>query len=436
MRKFFSLKGIILLLIAALLAGCGANGDDAAGNETGSATGSSNEPVDLYLYSASGGSPEWFETNYGKYLKEEFPHINFNVYFPSDVTIQDYIASGEPVDIVFGSFTTIYQNLINLNLQTDISDEIKAHNIDLDKIDPAVIGLMRQLADGGIYGLPAFIGTSGLYYNKDIFDKFAVEYPTDDMTWDDVYDLAVKLTRSDGGEQYYGFANDNRNYIIYNQLSLDMVDPETLTAAFNTDDWARLIQTFARFMTIDGLDPNEATVAAFNTVGNVAMATNYTGCCGATPGDAVTNWDVVRIPDFPGRPNVGPQVVPNYWNMSSISQNREAAFEVIAYIVSEEFQTSLNSRGLATVLRDTDLHAQYGSELPFYNGKNVKALFPKPAAESSNVTEYHIEAAAEINNALNQVALEGIDVNTALRTAAERLNQTIQAAEAAKSEGK
>ncbi len=419
-KKTWVVLSLAVLLF--VLAGCGGDDQPTIGQ-------SLNEPIDLYLFSLSGGSPEWFENTYGKYLKEIFPHVTFNVFFPTDVAVQDYISAGEPVDILFGAYTWFHNGILSLNLQNDISDLIKTYNFDLDKIDETVINLQRQLADGGIYGLPAFIGTSGLYYNKDIFDKFAVEYPRDNMTWDEVYDLAVKLTRSDGGEQYYGFANDNLNYITANQLSLDPIDPETLEANLTSDGWVKIVQNLARFMTISGIDLAEATVANFNNKGNVAMATNYTGCCGNTPGKAVQNWDVVRIPDFPDLPNVGPQAFPNYWFMSSISKNRNAAFEVIAYVASEEFQISLNSRGLATALKDTSLHEKYGQDLDFYNGKNVSALFPKPHAEMAHVTKYHAHAARYVNNALNEV-VAGTDINTALRKAEEELNQFIQSEEA------
>jgi multiple sugar transport system substrate-binding protein len=184
-------------------------------------------------------------------------------------------------------------------------------------------------------------------------------------------------------------------------------------------------------MTIPGVDVTQATVANFNTKGIVAMATNYTGCCGFTPGDAVKNWGVVRIPDFPDIPGVGPQAFPNYWYMSAISKHRDEAFHVMEFISSEEFQRSLNARGLATILKDTNLHKEYGKDLPKYNGQNVQALFPNHA-KMANITEYQIVAAQQLNAALTKMATQGTDINTALREAAEATNKKIEETEAAK----
>jgi multiple sugar transport system substrate-binding protein len=117
--------------------------------------------------------------------------------------------------------------------------------------------------------------------------------------------------------------------------------------------------------------------------------------------------------------------------MSSISKNRQAAFEVMAFISGEKFQNSLNSRGLATVLKDTKLHEKYGQDLPLYKGVNVKALFPVNPAKMFNVTRYQTIAAGELVKAITAVT-SGTDINTALRTATEAVNTRIQTDEAAK----
>lgn len=416
--------GIIALSLTA--AACSGGSNPSGQDTTPDASGNKPpEPVTLHLYSLSGQNQDWFDRTYGNYLYEKFPHITFVVNFPSQATITDYVGTKNPLDIAFGAYTTFHTSLLNLNLQSDITDLIAKHKLDLNRFEPTTIELQRQMAGGGIYGLPAFVGTSGLYYNKDLFDKFAIAYPKEGITWEELYDLAVKLTRKDGDIQYYGFANDNNSYLQVNQYSLDLVDPKTHKAAFQTDQWKKIVSMLTRFMTIPGHDVTQATVANFNTKGIVAMATNYTGCCGFTPGEAVKNWGVVPIPDFADQRGIGPQSFPNYWYMSSISQNRDAAFEVMSYIVSDEFQTSLNARALATSLKDPKIRAGYGRDMEKYNGQNVAALFPKHA-KMSNITEFQIVASSQLNTALTQIATQGVDINTALREAAEAVDKKIE----------
>ncbi|MFV0375234.1 ABC transporter substrate-binding protein [Microbacterium sp.] len=58
--------------------------------------------------------------------------------------------------------------------------------------------------DGTSYGAPKDYDTIALWYNKDLFDKAGVDYPTADWTWQDAQEIAAKLT--DKGAGVYGFA--------------------------------------------------------------------------------------------------------------------------------------------------------------------------------------------------------------------------------------
>jgi multiple sugar transport system substrate-binding protein len=78
-------------------------------------------------------------------------------------------------------------------------------------------------------------------------------------------------------------------------------------------------------------------------------------------------------------------------------------------------------------LNDTKLQASYGKDLPKYTGQNVTALFPKHA-KMSNITEYQVVAAGQLNAALTNIATKGVDINTALREAAEATNKKIEEA--------
>ncbi|MFF1877149.1 ABC transporter substrate-binding protein [Leifsonia sp. NPDC058230] len=75
----------------------------------------------------------------------------------------------------------------------DISGEIKAENVDLNKYPKAVLDLYDQ-GDGKIYGLPKDVDTNAVWFNKAIFDKAGVAYPKSDWTWDDFRETAKKLT--------------------------------------------------------------------------------------------------------------------------------------------------------------------------------------------------------------------------------------------------
>ena len=61
---------------------------------------------------------------------------------------------------------------------------------------------------GKTWGIPSDINMLLMYYNKDLFDKYAVPYPTNDWTWDDFLDRAEGVTDPGGGIFGYAIQHD------------------------------------------------------------------------------------------------------------------------------------------------------------------------------------------------------------------------------------
>lgn len=69
--------------------------------------------------------------------------------------------------------------------------------------------------DGEIYGLPAFVDTAVTLYNKDLFDRAGIPYPTaEDWTWEKYIEIASKI--SELGEGIYG--GYNPLWVHYNYM--------------------------------------------------------------------------------------------------------------------------------------------------------------------------------------------------------------------------
>lgn len=62
-----------------------------------------------------------------------------------------------------------------------------------------------------LYGIPIWTWTYGIYYNKEIFDKFGVSYPEKGWTWDDFMEKAKAATdTTNPRDKYYGFTGLGR----------------------------------------------------------------------------------------------------------------------------------------------------------------------------------------------------------------------------------
>ena len=393
----------------------------------------SEQPAELTFYMTSNGiTEERFMQQYGDQIKKKFPNYTIKYIMQQNSrTLQDLVATNQTVDVMISSIGLTPAFLLTYNLQNDISDLMKKNDYDDSKLEPTTLEIQRQLANGGIYGLPVNTTSTALFYNKDLFDKFGVAYPKDGMNWDDLYELAKTMSRTDGGVKYRGLTFAFQHMMFLNQYSAPHLDPKTNKALFMEDNFIRAFENMARFYRIPGNElPNNKFALSnqqdpFYKDKSVAMILTLSGA-GKTFGDQV-NWDVVQVPFLKDKPGVGPQNYPTYFYITNMSKNRDAAFQVLAYVTSEEFQEWQIKAGTPSILKDqSKIISQFGADEPIYKGKNIKSLLPAKFAEPTMKTKFQSIADTEILAALGEYAA-GKDVNTALREAAERADKKIAA---------
>ena len=127
-----------------------------------------------------------------------------------------------------------------LNLDSYIAADEKT---DLSNYYEGIVDIYK--CNGSQYALPKDHDTIALLYNKTIFDKYGVDYPTDDWTWDDYAAAAAKITEAgkadgvygtamntnDGQDGWYNFIYDWGGYLLSeDKKSSGLDDPNTLAA--------------------------------------------------------------------------------------------------------------------------------------------------------------------------------------------------------------
>lgn len=95
----------------------------------------------------------------------------------------------------------------------DLTDYIAKDGVDLSLYNGAAEQLQM---DGKQYTLPFRRDWYVLYYNKDLFDKAGVAYPSDDMTWDEYEALAKQMTSGEGSAKVYGTHNHTWMALVAN----------------------------------------------------------------------------------------------------------------------------------------------------------------------------------------------------------------------------
>ncbi|CAG7631705.1 ABC transporter substrate-binding protein [Paenibacillus allorhizosphaerae] len=428
----FTVRLMVLLVAAGIVPAC-STGSDVAKDKS-SKTETQNplpaketlEPVELQIYGGRYVSEQGFMDTYGKYIQKKYPHLSFKVY--SNMKAADIVAAGLPIDIFYSDPVAYPRDLAEFGLAYDMSALIKQFNFDQNRLYPEPIQVMKDTFNKGITGLPLAMRNVVLHYNKNLFEKFGVAPPRDGMTWDEVYELARKMTRQDNGVMYRGI-DFSVHVIDYNQLSLGMVDPKTERASVNTAQWGELIRNFARFYQISGNEvgtPEAKDIMdwkRFGEKGITAMeATTFTS---AVVTKELFDMDYASLPSFSSKPGVGSQSPATYIGLTASTQHHQEAFRVIEYLLSNEFQTMLSRTGTISALKDTAVNNVFGADVPELAGKNLKAAIPSHAAAPAPFSKYSGSVQANLWTPLLKVFTREVDVNTGLRTIEESINKKI-----------
>ena len=109
------------------------------------------------------------------------------------------LAGSADLDVVTVKDIPGYANLINLDYLKPLNEVLTRDAGDFN-------GTIEQLTtdDGNFYAVPFRSDFWVLYYNKDLFDKAGVEYPSNDLTMEDYDALARKMTSGSGDTKVYG----------------------------------------------------------------------------------------------------------------------------------------------------------------------------------------------------------------------------------------
>lgn len=224
----------------------------------------------------------------------------------------------------------------------ELTPYIEEAGYDIEDYWPGL--LESAMWDDGIYGFPRDIGLEVLYYNKDIFDEAGVEYPNEDWTWDDLLAAAEQLTvvEESGRVARYALGMEGGKYQLwvgqnYGGILDDMRNPTTCTL-----DQPEAVEGIAFFsdmmnnnyaMRDANLSQAGGDAAVFQS-GQVAMIIQNASRVSAFNA-AGMNYDVAVVP-IPegGQRSAGAGGAA--WVMSSMSDNKDAAWTFLSWLQSTE----------------------------------------------------------------------------------------------------
>lgn len=141
-------------------------------------------------------------------FERENPDIKVEFLKPPEqryaVFVTTQMAAGNAADVMFFE-DEIFPNFAEEGVFLPLDPFVKEEGYDLG--DFFTLSLQEFSHDGALYGLPQGWGAIVLFYNRDLLERYGVEW-SDDWTWADFVEAAKKLTvdtDGDGRIDIYGY---------------------------------------------------------------------------------------------------------------------------------------------------------------------------------------------------------------------------------------
>lgn len=352
------MKGSLFVLVTAslLLAACGgapSTGPATAATQPAAAGG----PVQITYM--EWGDPA--ELDVWKAIVSDFEAANPNI--KVDVQVSDWdsywtklktlLAANTPPD-VFAMDAPLYLDYQSRGVLLNLQPLIDKNPGMLDGLFPNTL-TAYQTADG-YFGLPRDFQTIVVFYNKDMFDKAGLPYPTADWTYDDLRATAKALTRDTNGDgkiDQFGYEIDPYDFepgmseIIW-AYGGDLINADHTKTLLGEPKAREAFQFLHDMMFIDKSIPDPNTAQQFGTdlflSGNAAMMAMGHWAVPSYAG-ASFKWDAAPMPGGPA--GQATSVNSAGFVVGKDSKHPEEAFAFIKFVESVAGQTRLAEMGFA-----------------------------------------------------------------------------------------
>jgi multiple sugar transport system substrate-binding protein len=322
-----------LSLVLALL--CAAAALWAAGGAEGAAAAGGPASVTYTQFSGSGDNLKYLNQ-----MLEAFQKMNPNVkvtietigYGEYFTQMQTRVAAGTAPD----AYELNYENFVTYakkGVLMDMNPLFKAAKFDKATLDGNALAAFN--ADGKQYGLPASFSDVLLFYNKELFDKAKVAYPTDAWTWKEELAAAQKIRALD--EKTFGIFQPIQFWELYKMVQQNggsILNNDKTKFTLNTPQNVETLQFMVDRVNKYNVTPTEAQLAGMGDwdlfkSGRLGMIVTGIWAFPDFIRDCTFSWDVAVEP---GNTKKATHFFANGIVLKQDGKNAAAAFEWVRFM--------------------------------------------------------------------------------------------------------
>lgn len=290
---------------------------------------------------------DYFMKEYGDMFRVKYPNIEFKVVNYTSINFKEVIEKEKPD--LFTLSLKEYEQLVQEDGLYDLNTLIINDKFNLDGIHPGIVDYLKQLGKGKLYGLISEFQSKAIYYNKDLFDKYSIPYPQDQMTWKELIQLAKRFPAEDGVSGLYmqNFSVLAENVSLSQHLN--EVNVKDMKVTLNTESYKDIFN-----MIMDAYESKAVVLPDIDTfevydpfiTGTSAMTVDYyyyinnkINWAKEEKGDKFhLNWELATAPvNESSRDTSQYFTIGGCMSINAESGQKQAAWEFIKFVHSEEF---------------------------------------------------------------------------------------------------
>lgn len=283
-------------------------------------------------------------------IKVNFMHIPQN-YFQK---IHLLFASNTAPDVIFinNLYLPIYANA---NLLEELT---------IKQTDYYPQSLEALSWKGKLYAIPRDVSNLVVFYNKDLFDKKNIEYPSSNWTYSDFLKTAQKLTNN--GNFGISFEEDPLFYLPYLMSNGGGILPDEINLK-GSQDGLKFYADLRKKYHVAPLksESASATMAQMFLQQKIGMYISGRWMVPKLREEAQFDWDITQFPK--GTKGSIVQLDASGWAISKSSIHKQEAQKLVDYLASKESSEKFTTSGLIVPARVDVSNSKY-----FLDGKKPK----------------------------------------------------------------
>ena len=397
------LVAMLCVAMVGMFAACGGGGGESADTSSGDASGAIT--INIWDSNQQAGIQEICND----WTAQGNPEVKVEVVdWDNYWTLLEAGASGGQLPDVFWMHSDYAQIYMENDVLLDLTSYIEKDGVDLGVYYPDITAIYQS--DGKTYALPKDHDTIALLYNKALFDEAGVDYPTDDWTYEDMYEAAKTITEKTPDDTY-GWACNTSNdqdgwYNYVYAYGGNIVNTEKTDTAIDSAEGKAGMEMVRKLLTVgtpQAVVAESGTDSLFQS-GKVAMITQGSWMINAfytAENHADYAWAQIPYCDRNGDGKC--QKDERWtcynglgWAASAATANPDGAASLIEYLCSEEAQVKQAELGVTMAgipgISDAFANAFEGMDVSaFTKVEEDGTLYARPGTRNSGVWKNPME---------------------------------------------